>query len=67
MALEVYSSCASQLDCKKIVDDYLEKVGDMAKLLPKEVTTNVVLLADATEVESKAREEMAGETSSTKE
>ena len=36
LALEVFSGRTSQEDCKTIVDEYVENIGSMEDLLPKE-------------------------------
>ena len=65
LALEVYSGRATQEDCKRIVDDYVQNVGDMEDLLPKETGAIVPMLSMAGEG-SKTEEVAVGETSSTK-
>ena len=65
LALEVCSGRATREDCQKIVDDYLENIGDMEDLLPKEAGA-IVPVMPLTGEESKAEEAVTGETSSTK-
>ena len=61
LALEVYSGRTSQEDCKRIVDEYVENIGSMEDLLPKEAGAIVSVIPPN---EAGAEEEIRGETTS---
>ena len=59
MALEICSGRTTWEDYQKIVDDYIENIGDMEDLLPKEAGA-IVPVMPLTREGSKAEEAVTG-------